>query len=93
MVKTKTMKLGEQTISVEEEQFETIREEWNQYETASGVIVRVKLVVHKISRVLDGDGHPAFSEDGDPRIAVKHQVQIVASGGPGANQEEQEEVH
>ena len=76
-------------VSVRDEQFSTIREDWNEYETASGVRVRVKTVVQKISRLLDQDGKPAFQADGDPHIAVRSQIQVVSSGGT----RDESEVH
>ena len=74
------MNVGGVEMGVQEEAFSTIREDWNEYELASGVRVRLKLVVHKIARVLGSDGKPSFT-DGDPHVAVRHQVQIVTSGG------------
>ena len=71
---------------ITDERFTTIREDWNEYETASGVTVRVKTVVHKIGRVLDESGKPAINRDGDPHIAVRSQIEIVTSGGATENE-------
>ena len=83
------MKIEGRDAPVRDERFKTITEDWNEYETASGVTVRVKTVVHKIARVLDPKGKPAFSRDGDPQMAVRTQIQVVTSGGPT----EEDEVH
>ena len=72
------------------ESFRTIREDWNEYEMASGVTVRVKTVVQKIGRVLDSDGKPQFDAEGDPHVVVRSQIQVVSSGGPA---EDAEGVH
>ena len=73
-------------LNITDERFTTIREDWNEYETASGATVRVKTVVHKIGRVLDENGKPAVNSDGDPHIAVRSQIQIVTSGGAIENE-------
>lgn len=83
----RTLSVGGTELLVHDEEFRTIREDWSEYELASGAKVRVKLIVQKISRVLDKDGNPEFDTDGDPRVVIRHQVQIVASGGPSATQD------
>ena len=82
------MKIEGRDAAVMDERFKTVTEDWNEYETASGVTVRVKTVVHKIARVLDQSGKPAFSRDGDPHMVVRTQIQVVTSGGPT-----EDEVH
>ena len=83
--------INNQEVETQEESFQTIREDWSEYELASGVRVRIKPVVHKIARVLDKNGKPAFQKDGDPYVLVRHQVQIVTSGEPVPDTDE--EVH
>jgi hypothetical protein len=83
------MKIEGRDAVVRDERFKTVTEDWNEYETASGVTVRVKTVVHKIARVLDQNGKPSFNKDGDPHMAVRTQIQVVTSGGPT----EEDEVH
>lgn len=81
-MKIRKQTIGGQIRNAQEESFDTTREDWNTYELESGTKVRVKLSVQKIFRLVDDQGNPLFSADGDPEIAVRHQVQIVASGGP-----------
>lgn len=76
------MEIDGQTRNVREVSFDADKECWNEYSLANGDNVRIKVVVHKIFRVLDSNGNPAFTADGDPEIAVRHQVQVSASGGP-----------
>ena len=79
------MEIDGRTRNVREESFDADKECWNEYSLANGDNVRIKVVVHKIFRVLDEDGNPAFTADGDPEVAVRHQVQVSASGGPASN--------
>ena len=84
------LKVGEREFIVEE--FKALTEDWNEYETASGVKVRVRLIVHKIARQLDEFGRPVFDEHGEPRILVQSQNIVVATGGRSADDAD-EEVH
>ena len=88
MMPTKT-KIDGRDMVVGDEKFRTVTEDWNEYETVSGVIVRVKTVVHKIGRIRDQNGKPVFTAEGDPHMAVRSQIQVVTSGG----QPRDEEVH
>ena len=74
--------VGGQSQDVREESFESGTEHWNEYNLANGERVRIKLVVHKIFRLLDAEGNPKFSAEGDPEVAVRHAIQVSASGGP-----------
>ena len=72
--------IGGKSLKVQDESFTMIQEDWNEYELEkSGIRVRAKLVVQKISQILNEEGSPAFSPDGDPQIAVKHQVVLTVS--------------
>ena len=66
-----------------EEAFEADQELWNVYKLASGDRVRIKVVVHKIFRVVDDAGNPLFTPEGDPEIIVRHQIQVSASSDIG----------
>src|ERR1700730_2559166 len=88
MSKVVTLNIGpNQQVQAVEEEFSTVREDWNEYETASGVKIRVKPLVAKIFRIVDSSGRPAFAPDGDPQVLVRQSVQIVASGGPSQHAE------
>ena len=87
----RTMEVGGQTKNVREETFRATKEEWDEYTLGNGDRVRIKLVVHKIYRVLDAQGNPAFTADGDPEIVVRHQAQVTASSEIGP--EQQGEAH
>ncbi len=66
-------------MTVREQDFETVREEWNEYRLLDGGKVRVKVSVNKLQRVLDEAGQPAFTPDGDPQVIVQHAVLVSAS--------------
>ncbi len=77
------MNIGGNQRNVREASFDTVKEDWNEYQLESGSRVRVKVIVHKIFLMLDAEGKPAFTDEGDPEVAVRHPIQVVASGGPG----------
>ncbi len=62
-----------------EEEFQVVNEDWNNYHLISGGGVRLKTTVQKIYQVLDTDGSPLRTPDGDPVMFVKHSSQVVAS--------------
>ena len=70
-----------QEVWVREEDFETAREEWNEYRLLDGGRIRVKAVVLKILRVVDEKGEPQFQPDGEPMFLVRNQVTVSASEG------------
>lgn len=57
--------------------FETTREEWNEYKLLDGGSVRVKTVVQRIFRVLDEQGNPTSNEDSSPNVAITSGTMIV----------------
>lgn len=63
-----------------EEDFETIREEWNEYLLKDGGTVRVKYIPHKMVRVLQDDGAEMKTPEGDPMILVRGRIELVTSG-------------
>jgi len=83
------MTVGGQTKNVREETFDAEKEVWNEYRVGNGDLVRIKVVVHKIFRALDGRGQPAFTPTGDPEVVVQHQIQVTVSSEltPGAEGE------
>ena len=59
--------------------FDIKREDWNEYELADGGRVRVRATVVKILRILDAEGKPALTPEGDPWLVVRHNTHVVAS--------------
>lgn len=81
-MKRNQLEIRGQTRKAREESFDATREDWNTYVLESGTEVRVKITVLKIFRLLDDEGRPVYSEDGDPDVVARHQVQVVTSRGP-----------
>jgi len=79
MAKIVKVKVGDQEHDAIEQTFEIAAEDWNEYRLADGGIVRVKTSVQKIYRLLDANGNPAMTPDGDPSVLVRHSTQVVAS--------------
>ena len=79
MKPTKRIKVGDREVNAREEDFEIVREDWNEYRLLDGGSVRVKTTVARIFRVLDDDGRPIYDQDGDPQVVVRHNTQIVAA--------------
>ncbi len=46
--------------------FKPLREEWSDYSLADGTVLRVKVVVSKVTRMHTPDGSPAFAPTGEP---------------------------
>lgn len=59
--------------------FEIQAEQWNEYKLLDGGRVRLKTSAIKILRVLDTEGKPAFTPDGDPLVWVRHNTYIASS--------------
>ena len=76
---TKRIKVGDREVNAREEDFEIVREDWNEYRLLDGGSVRVKTTVARIFRVLDDEGRPVYDQDGDPQMVVRHNTQIVAA--------------
>ncbi len=73
------VKVGNVDRDAYEVDFEIGREEWNEYKLVDGGRVRVKTTVQKIARLLDAQGKPEFTPDGDPNVVVRHNTQVIAS--------------
>ena len=52
--------------------FKIISEDWNEYETKSGLTIRVKLVVAKIEVERDDDGRLVMAPNGSPQRGYQH---------------------
>jgi len=79
MPKKVTVNVNGQDMEAVEVAFSIRREEWNEYELADGGTVRFKANVHRMLRVLDADGKPARTPDGDPLLIVQSQNAVVTS--------------
>lgn len=79
MPKKLRISVNGQEVDAVEVEFSIKHEDWNEYELADGGRVRAKLSAQRILRVLDADGKPAISAEGDPLIVVQSQNQVVAS--------------
>ena len=73
------MRVGDESLEVLEQQFEIERESWNEYKLLDGGTVRVKTSIHRIFRVLDADGRPAYNDQGDPYMVIRHKTDVVAA--------------
>ena len=79
MAKIIKVKAGEHEFDAIEVQFEIGQENWNEYKLLDGGVVRVKTSVGKIFRVVDSDGKPTVTPEGDPHVIVRHKTEVVAS--------------
>ena len=61
-----------------DDDYETIREGWNEYRMSDGVTVRLKSVAQRLARVLDENGNPARNNAGDPFVIVSSQLVVVS---------------
>jgi len=79
MAKITKLSVGGQELQVVEQDFETVKEDWNEYRLLDGGRIRLKTTVQKVYRILDPAGKPAFTPDGEPNVVVRHVSQVVAS--------------
>ncbi len=79
MPKKVRVNLNGQDVEAVEVAFTIRREDWNEYELADGGTVRFKASVLRMLRVLDADGKPAKTPDGDPMMVVQSQNSVVTS--------------
>ena len=91
-VKAKVVRFRGQDFLVADEGFTTLKDDWNEYETASGIKVRVRLIANQLYRILTKEGQPAFDDQGNPQVLIQSQNIVVATGGPSADATD-EEVH
>lgn len=59
----------------------TIREEWNEYRTADGIVIKTKMAAVRIFRIYDESGEPAFNSEGEPHIIFRSHRHISATEG------------
>lgn len=70
--------LGSQEVDAYELEYETIREDWNQYRLPDGRLVRVKVLVSRFCQVVDDDGNDLINPDGSPVLIASNRVEVVA---------------
>ena len=73
-----TMEDGRE-LEGDEIDFEVIREPWAEYEIEGNVKIKIRTVATKIIRVVDDEGNPAFTKDGDPWIVVRNVRQMTVT--------------
>lgn len=78
-IKTITLPDGSQA-KAQEVDFKLQHEDWSIYALPDGTVVRLKTTVLKILQVLDKDGKPARTVEGDPFLIVNHRTDVIASG-------------
>ena len=77
----KTLKAPDGTeVKAREVPFRVVEEHWNEYALEDGTTVRLRTSAVKILQILDENGEPAKTPDGDPNIVVNHQTNVVTSG-------------
>jgi hypothetical protein len=84
MVRVLKIKVGSEEYDAIEKDFEITKEDWNEYRLLDGGKVRLKTSVAKILRIkilriLDKDGNPAYTADGDPFLLVRHRTEVAGS--------------
>jgi hypothetical protein len=78
-IKTIAMPDGSQA-KAQEVDFTLQHEGWSIYALPDGTVVRLKTTVLKILQVLDNDGNPARTVEGDPFLIVNHRTDVITSG-------------
>ena len=60
--------------------YKTINEQWSEYILVDGTIIKLKVVLQKISRALTLDGKEIYyKEDGEPLYSVRFQNVVSAN--------------
>lgn len=68
-----------QEIQVRDVDFDSVTEPWSVYKLQDGGTVKLRATALTISRVLDAEGKPTFTPDGQPNVIVQSATQVVAS--------------
>ena len=79
MAKIHKVRLGSSEFDAIEQEYQIASEDWNKYKLLDGGEVRVKLTVSKIYRIVDDKGHFLSDQNGDPRVIIRHKVDVSAS--------------
>ena len=80
-MRPRRVQVGNQVLDGLELDFKVKSEQWSEYELLDGGTVRMKTTALRIVRVLDPNGKPAYTADGDPQLVVNHNTQIVSREG------------
>lgn len=67
------------TVDAREEEFDVVKEEWCVYRLKDGGTVRIRATANSIFRILDAEGKPTYTPDGQPNVLVQQAFQVVAS--------------
>jgi hypothetical protein len=78
-IKTIPLPDGSQ-VKAQEVEFKLQHEDWSVYTLPDGTTVKLKTTVLKILQVLDNDGKPARTVEGDPFLSVTHRTDVITSG-------------
>ncbi|HLF90210.1 MAG TPA: hypothetical protein VI451_14785 [Anaerolineales bacterium] len=78
-IKTISLPDGNQA-KAQEVEFKLLHEDWSQYQLPDGTTVKLKTTVLKILQVLDSEGKPARTVEGDPFLIVNHRTDVITSG-------------
>lgn len=63
--------------------FETVREDWNEYRLANGMLIRIKVVPSRIHLLLDDNGNPLTDATNAPLVGVVSSNVVVVETAPG----------
>ena len=72
-----SIRMGDREVKAIERDFEVSKEEWNVYKLLDGGTVRIKTSAMKIFQVVDEDGSPQYTSEGDLLMVVRHKSDIV----------------
>ena len=78
-IKTISMPDGSEA-KAQEVGFKLQHEDWSIYTLPDGTVVKLKTTVLKILQILDNDGRPARTVEGDPFLIVNHRTDVITSG-------------
>ena len=72
-----TIKVDGKDIKVKEIDFETVKDEWDEYKLLDGGTVRVKTVIRSIFYLVDDKGNSLLDPDGNPQVSTRSSTQVV----------------
>lgn len=73
------IKVNGQDRDAVEVDFKIRREDWNEYELLDGGKVKMRAAVMRMLQVVDDDGRPVLTPEGDRLIVVQSQNSVVIS--------------
>lgn len=66
-------------LPAQEVPYETVVEPRSEYKLEGGITLKLRTVAIKMLRVVDDDGNPAFTDDGEPWIIARNTRQLSVS--------------